>query len=284
MDSPERSASLEVGHLGYSYGNRRALRDVSFQAFPGELVGLLGPNGSGKSTLIKVLSGLRSDHDGLARIEGRDVGDIPRRELARTLAVVPQESTFGFPFTALEIVLMGRHPHLSGLAFESEADIEVAHAALERCGSLDLAPRPIHELSSGERQRIVFAKALAQQPRIMLLDEPASFLDLRHQVELFDVLRDLADRDRCTVLTVLHDVNLAAEYCDTIVLMADGCVHARGPAAEVLTYANLTHVFGTEVYVDTNSVTGKLIVTPLSGRARARLQAAPDEAPDEETR
>jgi iron complex transport system ATP-binding protein len=272
--------SLEAAHVGYSYGEHRALRDVSLKVEPGEVVGLLGANGSGKSTLLKVLSGLLPGHDGISRVDGRDVGEISRRDLARILAVVPQESTFGFPFTAIEIVLMGRHPHLSGLAFESREDTDMALAALERCGASHLAARPIHELSSGERQRIVFARALAQQPRAMLLDEPSSFLDIRHQVELFDVVRDLADSDNCTILTVLHDVNLAAEYCDRIVLLADGTTRAAGPAEEVLTYSHLTHVYGTEIYVDTNRVTGKLIVTPLSGRAQRKLRETSDEDPE----
>jgi len=270
--SKRSGVSLEAAHVGYAYDQHRALRDVCLKVEPGEVVGLLGANGSGKSTLLRVLSGLLPGYDGVARIDGREVGEISRRELARMLAVVPQESTFGFPFTAIEIVLMGRHPHLSGLAFESEQDTDVAMAALERCGASHLAARPIHELSSGERQRIVFARALAQQPRAMLLDEPSSFLDIRHQVELFDVVRDLADRDGCTILTVLHDVNLAAEYCDRIVLLADGTTRAAGPAEEVLTYAHLTHVYGTEIYVDTNRLTGKLIVTPLSGRAQKQLR------------
>lgn len=271
--------SLEAAHVGYAYAGHRALRDSSVHVASGEVVGLLGPNGSGKSTLLKILSGLLTGYEGVVRIGDREVREIPRRELARTLAVVPQESTFSFPFTALEIVLMGRHPHLSGLAFESEHDTELACASLERCGALHLASRPIQELSSGERQRIVFARALAQQPRALMLDEPSNFLDIKHQVEMFDVVRELADRDGCSVLTVLHDVNLAAEYCDRIVLLADGTTRASGSADEVLTYALLTEVFGTEIYVDTNQLTGKLIATPLSGRAQEELRRSRGERP-----
>lgn len=264
--------ALSTQDLSFGFGERPVLSDITLHTGRGEVVGLLGPNGSGKSTLIRVLSGVLAGYGGQAKIDGREVSDISRRELAKSLAVVPQETTFGFPFTALEIVLMGRHPHLAGLAFESEQDLNVARNALDRCGAGDLATRPIHQLSSGERQRVVFAKALAQQPQILLLDEPASFLDIRHQVALYDIVRDLAEQRDGSVLTVLHDINLAAEYCDRIYLLREGRIEAGGPTREVLTYANLKHVFDTEVYVDTNALTGKLLVLPLSGRTQRTLK------------
>lgn len=262
---------IAVDSLSFAYGRDRILDGVTFDAHPGEVVGLLGPNGSGKSTLVKILSGVLRDYAGSATVGDREVRATSQRDLARRVAVVPQEPVFGFPFTAIEVVLMGRHPHLSGLAFESDRDIEIARHALEACGAADLANRPIQSLSSGERQRIVFARALAQQPDCLLLDEPASFLDVRHQVELYDRVRGLAaDRDAC-VLTVLHDLNLAAEYCDRVFLLHEGGIAAGGPTAEVFTYANLKKVFETEVYVDLNDLTGRLIVVPLSGRARDKL-------------
>ena len=194
--------------------------------------------------------------------------------MARRVAVVPQEPTFSFPFTALEVALLGRHPHLAGLAFESERDVALARAALERCGADHLAARSIHELSSGERQRVVFAKALAQETGALLLDEPASFLDIRHQVELYDVVRGRAHERGATVVTVLHDLNLAVEYCDRVYLLRDGRVEGHGPTAEVFTHTNLTRVFDTEVNVDTNPITGKLLVVPLSRRSRRDLGGA----------
>jgi len=275
MASPEaraRGASLEVRGLGFRYAERTALDAIDLAVAPGEIVGLLGPNGSGKSTLIRVLSGVLRGYTGSARLDGEEISAIPRRALARSLAVVPQEPVFGFPFTALEVALMGRHPHLAGLAFESERDIRIGIHALERCGAAEFASRPIQDLSSGERQRVVFARALAQQPRALLLDEPASFLDIRHQVEMYDVVREMAAGQACGVLTVLHDLNLAAEYCDRIWLLRDGRVEASGPTGEVFTYANLTRVFDTEVYVDTNTLTGKLLVVPLPGRVQRRLR------------
>jgi iron complex transport system ATP-binding protein len=265
------SDGIVVEGLGYAYGERVALESVDLRVEPGEIVGLLGPNGSGKSTAIKVLSGALEGYRGSVRIEGLDVATIARRDLARAVAVVPQEPRFGFPFTVLEIVLMGRHPYLAGLAFESEADIALARGALERCGALEFQNRPIQALSAGERQRVVFARALTQEPRVLLLDEPASFLDIRHQVELYDLVHAQARDENVAVLSVLHDLNLAAEYCDRLVLLREGRVVAAGATDDVMTYANLKEVFETEVYVDTNSLTGKLLVVPLSGRARRKL-------------
>jgi iron complex transport system ATP-binding protein len=272
MSSPEpRGVRIETEAVGFRYGGKAALEEVSLRVEPGEVVGLLGPNGSGKSTLIKILSGVLSPYQGSARVGGTEVRAARRRDLASRLAVVPQESTFGFPFTVLQIVLMGRHPHLAGLAFETQRDVDLARAALDRCGAADLEGRTIQELSSGERQRVVFARALAQEPRALLLDEPASFLDIRHQTELYDLVRELAMTDGTAVLTVLHDLNLAAEYCDRIYLLREGRVAAAGKTDEVFTYANLTTVFETEVYVDTNDLTGQLLVVPLSGRVRREL-------------
>jgi iron complex transport system ATP-binding protein len=271
----ENPASLEVVALRFAFSGRTVLHDVTLAVGPGEIVGLVGPNGSGKSTVIRIVSGVLHGFEGAVRIGGVDLRRLSRTDLARRLAVVPQEPTFGFPFSALEVVLLGRHPHLAGLAFESEADVRVAREALERCGAAALAGRTIQELSSGERQRVVFAKALAQEPQLLLLDEPASFLDIRHQVELYDVVRELAHGRGRAVLTVLHDLNLAAEYCDRIYLLHDGRIAAGGPAAEVLTYANLTRVFETDVYVDVNALTGRLLVVPLSRRARSGVGREP---------
>jgi iron complex transport system ATP-binding protein len=240
---------------------------VAIEVRAGEIVGLVGPNGSGKSTLIRLLSGVLSGYSGAARIDGREVSGIARLSLARTIAVVPQEPVFTFPFTALEIVLLGRHPHLAGSTFEAETDIALARDALRRCGAAELASRRLQDLSSGERQRVVFAKALAQGAPLLLLDEPASFLDIRHQVALYDLVRSLA-REGHTVLTALHDLNLAAEYCDRVYLLREGRIEASGPPEAAFSSADLARVFGCEVHVDRNSRTGKRIVLPLPARVR----------------
>jgi cobalamin transport system ATP-binding protein len=279
MDRSEGAAAgaavVETRDLGYAYGARGALAGVDLAVGPGEVVALVGPNGSGKSTLLKVLSGVLGGYRGSARVDGREIRGLPRKELARQLAVVPQEPVFTFPFTVLEVVLMGRHPHLGSFAFESARDLAIARQALARAGAAELAERPIQELSSGERQRVVFARALAQQAPVLLLDEPASFLDVRHQVELFDRVREEARQRGVAALAVLHDLNLVAEYCDRVYLLHRGRLAAAGPTAEVFTYANLTRVFETDLYVDVNDLTGRLVVTPLSRRAREALHRPP---------
>ena len=262
-------AALAARDLRFAYAGGHGLDGVDLEVRAGEIVGLLGPNGAGKSTLVKLLSGVLAAGSGSIRVQGDELSGLARREIARRIAVVPQELPFELPFTALETVLLGRHPHLSGLGFEADRDLDIARDALRRVGAGELAERPLGELSSGERQRVAVARALAQQTPILLLDEPTSFLDLRYQVELFDLLRSLAGEGRA-LLAVLHDLNLAAEYCDRVVLVAGGRSVAAGATAEVLTYAHLTEVYGTEVYVDLNDLTGSLVVTPLSSRARER--------------
>ena len=268
---------IEAADLTFTYEGHRvpALAGVGLVAEPGEIVGVIGPNGSGKSTLLRIISGVLAPYAGSVRADGEEVGSVPRRALARSIAVVPQETPPSLPFTVLEAVLMGRHPHMSGIAFETADDLAIGNAALERAGALGLAARSIRELSSGERQRVLFARALAQQPRALLLDEPTSFLDIRYQVELYDMVRTLVKEQGITVLTALHDLNLAAEYCDRIYLLRGGNIHSSGPTDQVLTYQNLTEAFETDVYVDTHDLTGKLVIIPLSERAREEMGEGP---------
>jgi len=271
----ERTPALALRDVGFAYGTRTVLAGIGLDVAAGEVVGLLGPNGSGKSTIVRIACGVLGGYRGSVRLAGDELRGLAPREVARRVAVVPQEPTFSFGYTALEVVLLGRHPHLAGSIFESARDLELAREALGRCGALELGSRAIHELSSGERQRVVFARALAQQAPVLLLDEPTSFLDVRHQVELCDLVAELARAQGRAVLAVLHDLNLAAEYCDRIVLLQGGRVAAAGPTAEVLTYANLTRVYETEIYVDVNDLTGKLLVAPLSRRRRPGSAGGP---------
>ena len=274
---PERGRIAAAG-LGFRYASGGGVEDLTFTVEPGEVFGILGPNGSGKSTLVRLLAGLLAPQRGRVELGGEPVASLARREIARRLALVPQEPRFEADFTALEAVLLGRHPHLAGVAFESERDVAITRAALARVDAAALAERPVEELPAGERQRVVMARALAQETPALALDEPSSFLDLRHQVGLFDLVRELAAEGRA-VVAVLHDLSLAAEYCDRVLLLEHGRAAALGTTAEALTYANLTRVFETEVYVDVHDLTGGLIVAPLSARARAALAARPVEPP-----
>lgn len=262
---------LEARGLGFSYGENSVLEDVSLDLRRGEMVGILGPNGGGKSTLLRLLSGVLEPKRGEVRLHGRPLREWSRPEIGRTVAVVPQDTHIEFPFSVTEVVLMGRAPHLAGFAFETERDIEVARRAMERTGVTELGGRTIQEVSGGERQRVILARALAQEAEVLLLDEPGAFLDIRHAVEIHDLLRELP-REGKAVLCVLHDLNLAALYCDRVALFAGGRLVRLGPPAEVITYAAITQVFETEVYVDRNDITGAVNVLPLSRAYREALR------------
>lgn len=257
-------------HFGYR-SEEAVLRDVSLTVEKGQILGILGPNGSGKSTLLRLLSGWLKPERGVVELWGEPLGRLGAREIATQIAVVPQETHVDFPFTVMEMVLMGRAPYLGGFAFESEADIACAREAMERMGVAHLARRMVQELSGGERQRVVLARALAQDTPVLLLDEPSAFLDLHHVVAIYDLLRDLAEEGR-SIVTVLHDLNLAALYCDRVVLLSQGRVFCAGTPEEVITYKNITEVYETEVYVDLNDLTGAVNVLPLSRPYREQLR------------
>jgi iron complex transport system ATP-binding protein len=276
LDGGAGDGGLVAGAVTVRYGAREALRGVDALVTPGELLGIIGPNGSGKSTLVRVLAGVRVPDAGEVRLGARRLADVPRRERARAIALVPQETHLSFPIRVRELVLLGRSPHTGPFGWERGEDLRAAHDAMRSAGVLDFADRNVDELSGGERQRAVLARALAQQPRILLLDEPTAFLDLKHAVLLLDLVRDLCRSEGLAVAVVLHDLNLAAMYCDRLVLLDRGAVHAAGEAAAVLNYRDLCAVYGTELYVAPNDVTGQLVVLPLSREHRERLASAAD--------
>ena len=268
-------AAIALTDVTFGYGADAVVRGVSFAVARGEFVGIIGPNGSGKSTLLRLMSGYLRPWRGQVAIDGRSIEHYERRELGRRMGVVPQETLVPFPFSVSEMVLFGRTPHLGGFGFERDSDVAAARRAMERTETAHLARRVITELSGGERQRVILARALAQEPSILLLDEPAAFLDIRHEVEMYDLLRDL-QREGMTVVSVLHDLNIAALYCDRLLLLSEGSVSRAGTPSEVITYPTLTEVYGTEVYVAMNDITGCLNVLPLSREHRERLRAKGD--------
>ncbi|HVM96061.1 MAG TPA: heme ABC transporter ATP-binding protein [Candidatus Acidoferrales bacterium] len=269
------TSPISADHLHFRYGLEPVINDISLTLQAGEMLGVIGPNGSGKSTLLRLLSGVLTPERGDVLLHGKQLQTYTRRQLGQQLAVVPQDTLIEFPFSVTEVVLMGRTPHLAGFAFESRRDLEIAKSAMERCGVQHLAQRSIHEISGGERQRVILARALAQETEIFLLDEPGAFLDIRHEVEIYDLLHDL-QREGRSIVTVLHDLNLAALYCDRIVLLKEGRLARLGPPAEVITYDAITEVYETEVYVDLNTVTGAVNVLPLSRKYRERLARSAD--------
>jgi iron complex transport system ATP-binding protein len=257
---------LEADGLSFAYGPRPVLVDVSLRVGRGELIGVIGPNGSGKTTLVRLLSGVLAPQAGSVRLADRPLAAHRRRELARRLAVVPQDPTVEFPFTALEVVLMGRAAHLPALGFPGDRDLAVARAAMARLDVGGVEDRPLGRLSGGERQRVLLARALAQEPDVLLLDEPTTHLDLRHQAGIYDVVQERR-RDRGTaVLSVLHDLNLAALYCDRLVLLAAGRVAAEGTPRDVLVPGVLAAAYGTDVQVGVHPLTGGPVVLPVAKR------------------
>ena len=248
--------------LTAGYGDRAVLHGVSIEVHAGELLAIVGPNGAGKSTLLRILGGALRPWSGTVELEGRPLDEYDRRAIARRLAMVAQENLVAFRFTVLEIVLMGRAPHLGAFHFETRHDLAIAHAALERFDLIGLARRPIQELSGGERKRVFLARALAQEPRVALLDEPTAFLDLRHVAEIFARLRELRLERGMAVIATLHDLNAAALHADRVLLMKDGAVAGYGTPDEVFTTDNLRAVYETEVHIGRNPANGALTVLP----------------------
>jgi len=265
------NALLEVTAVSFAYDRTRTVLDnVSVSLRRGTILGLLGPNGSGKTTLLRLLSGTIVPASGRITIDGTPLAALPRRALARRIAVVPQETHSAFDFSALEIVLMGRYPHLSALELEGAADVAIAREAMRATGTDTFATRPFATLSGGEKQRVVIAAALAQispgsdrDAGILLLDEPTAALDLAYQLEVAALLRDLQQRTPIAIVVSTHDLNFAAGLCRTLVLLKDGLVLAAGPTDEVLTKANIRALYGVEAEIQSHGGAGHLVVVPI---------------------
>lgn len=254
--------ALTVNNISFSYrSNIPTLTDVSFHVQKGEFLSFVGPNGSGKTTLLRLLDRIFLPRSGAILLHDKNLSAYSRAEIAKRIAFVPQDTTIQFPFTVLEIVLMGRSPHSRGSMFESEHDREVALNMLEVTDTHHLAHQPITTLSGGERQRAFIARALAQQPEILLLDEPNAHLDIAHQLDIFTIIKKLNTETGLTVVSVSHDLNLAAAYSDRIGMLVCGTISALGTPAVVLTKENIENVFRTDVLVDKHPVTNSPRVT-----------------------
>jgi iron complex transport system ATP-binding protein len=240
---------VNVDSLSVRYGARLTLKDITFRMGKGEILGLVGPNGSGKSTLIRALSGVLPASAGAVRLSGRILSGLGPAERARLVAVVPQSPALPPAFTALETVLFGRTPYLNFLGQLSERDEQIARDSLERVDAIHLTGRLVGELSGGEQQRILLARALAQQAAILLLDEPTSHLDIQHQMTLMELVHKLAREGALTVLIALHDLNLAARYADRLALLENGELKALGRPAEILTPQTISQVYHWPVQV-----------------------------------
>jgi iron complex transport system ATP-binding protein len=287
---------LRAADLSFAYADRAVVTGVSLDVPSGGFVGIIGPNGSGKTTLLRLLAGTRVPHTGSVTLDGRPLTSIRRHEIARRMAVVPQETHLAFDYTVLEVVLMGRFAHLGAFEIEGPGDIAIARQSLASTGTEDLADRAFNTLSGGEKQRVIIAAALAQvasagagmrdagsgmreteagsrkpeaesRKPVLLLDEPTAALDLKYQLEIGALLRDLHDTHALSIVLSTHDLNFAAALCDTLVMMQGGRVLASGPVDEVLTPALIERLYDVESEVTRHPRTGHLTVVPV-GRSR----------------
>jgi iron complex transport system ATP-binding protein len=253
---------LTVRALHAGYRNRPVLHDVDLEAPDGELLALVGPNGCGKTTLLRAITGVVTPAAGHIAIDGDDTTRARPEALARRIAVVAQGAPLPDGFTAFDVALMGRTPHLRLLQSEGRRDAEIVRAAMQRADCWDYRDRRVDELSGGERQRVVIARALAQEPRVLLLDEPTSHLDLPHQVATFRLMRALCAERRIAVVAVVHDLTLAGAFADRVAMMADGRIVAFGGPAHVLQPDTIAAAYGMHVRVMPHPETGRPIVVP----------------------
>jgi iron complex transport system ATP-binding protein len=255
---------LNVDGVECRYGSIKVLEDVNLTVEGGDFVGILGPNGSGKTTLLKSISRILKPHKGTILLNEADIYSLKSVDVAKQMAVVPQDTSIGFNFAALDVVLMGRNPHMKRFQMESEKDMAVARKVMNLTNIWHLAERPINELSGGEKQRVIIARALAQEPKILLLDEPLTHLDIINQLEIMDLVKDLCVKENLIVLAVFHDFNLAARYCNSAIMLKDNKVFSAGSLTDVLTSENIKSVFHVDAIVKKHLVTNSIFVIPLS--------------------
>jgi iron complex transport system ATP-binding protein len=255
---------ISAENINFSYAVKPVMERVSFAIDEAQIVAIIGPNGSGKTTLLKIINGTLFPDAGQMLIDGKETSRWSRKDIAQKVAIVPQETAVVFPFYAEEIVLMGRFPHLSNYRFENKKDYRIVHEAMEKTDTLSFAARRFDELSAGERQRVLIARALCQEPKVLLLDESTVFLDLKHQAQFLDLLRQLNTAQQLTVIFVTHDIYLAAQHADRIILLYSGKIYAIGKPAEVITAANIKKVYDVDSLIDQNPQSGLPRLTLLT--------------------
>ena len=255
---------LSLKNVTLGYGETIVLSGIDIEILSGEVIGIVGPNGCGKSTLIKGITRVIPLKGGDILLNEKSIKGISQNDIARTVAVVPQSAVLPEAFTAFEIVLMGRTPHMKFLEYEGQKDVDIAVKAMKMTDTIHLAQRRAGELSGGEKQRLTIARALAQKPGIILLDEPTSHLDINYQIETLELISELCKKEGWAVLAALHDLNLAAQYCDRIIMLNKGRIFNEGTPCEVVTAVNVKRVYGADVCISSHPV-NRLPVTLVTG-------------------
>ncbi|MBN2572537.1 MAG: ABC transporter ATP-binding protein [Ignavibacteriales bacterium] len=247
---------LELNNIEFSYNNSFEMKDISLQVYPSEFISILGPNGSGKSTLLKILSGLLTPSKGIRLLDGKNYSSYDHRSLARLIGYVPQSSFSVFPFSIYEIVMMGRTAYMNFFGIEKDNDIKIVNETLERLNILHIRNKGINEVSGGEAQQAFIARALVQQPKLLLLDEPNAHLDIKHQISIFNILSELNKELGLTIITVSHDINLVSNFTERIILLKDGKIFLDGNKSKVLLKKNLKSVFdiNTQIIKNDNKI------------------------------
>jgi iron complex transport system ATP-binding protein len=271
---------ISIEDVSAGYGGQPVLRNVTLSVARGAFAGLIGPNGCGKTTLLRVIGGVLTPSEGQVRLRGRNVREIGRGKLARTMACLPQHFSMDLAFTVREVVLMGRSPHLPRIGCESGNDFAIAERAMRLADVSHLADRLVTEISGGERQRVLIAMCLAQEPEVLLLDEPTSHLDIGHQMSILDLIARLNRQIGMTVVAVFHDLNLAAEYCHRLLVLDRGRVAALGAPEDVLTTDLISAVYGMRVLVEPNPLTKKPHIVLAAGTYDGNKEAARSAALD----
>jgi len=257
-------SDLILKNIDFSYNGLSVIQDVSFMVRPAEILGIIGPNGSGKTTLLNIICGLLKPNSGDIFIQDKNIKEIPRKELYQILAIVPQDSITSFNYTVLDIVLMGRTPYLKGSFWEREIDYEIAINSIKDIGIYNLKDKYVSQLSGGERQKVTIAQALSQQPKILLLDEPTTHLDINSKLEIMNLITRLNKEQKITVITIFHDINLAASFCPRILILSKGRISAKGNTEDVLTSQNLEDAYNIPVVVKKNPITNRIYTTPIN--------------------
>lgn len=270
--SEKNKIMLSFSHAAVGYGEKMVLQDVNFQVSKGEYVALIGSNGTGKSTLIKCVSGLLPLAGGEIEICGKDSRKLKAKERARLVAVVPQSYYVDYDFTVEDIVMMGRNPYIDFRHRESKEDHEIAERAMKLTKTDVFRDRPYNELSGGERQRVILARAITQQPQIILLDEPTSALDLHHQIEVMELIRDLNEKENITVMAVLHDINLASRFCSRIIILKDGKVKADGTPKQIINREEMESLYNMKLLVKNNPLLEKPEIIPIRVMDEEKVQ------------